>query len=473
MRRLIVTAAIMTGILAIGVGLVWHQMGQQDVAVILDQLRRGKGNRQELLMQIQLARGDVATALIEAFRDRSADARFRRDVLDLLFRRYKRDVSEDIEAVLVESLTDGDDVVRAHAAYCFAAYCEDRMKLALVDLVDDPVEDVRREAYATFLEEDRAGNALWREHLTEDQRDQLVQRSRVMAAKEQDPELRFLARSVVGRQIVTMTDEATKAFQSGDLARAEQLLADALKLDPQHKGAQVRLVRQHLALEERDRALEMAEKYGGLLRIPRLSGPPVIDGDPTDEVWQRALAMEPKYHTTSSFAEKLCKGKSEAFIGHYEGHIYIAVIGHEKDLSQLVIKHKAQTRDENVWLDDCVEIVLNPEVSNEKMAYQFVINPLGAVYDALARDSSKNMNCEVGSKIFHDRGYWSTEFSIAAEKLDGARITSDAIWGLNLFRVRIGPASEHCACWPTYGDTFGYRFYPLAVFEDADAQSRP
>ena len=175
--------------------------------------------------------------------------------------------------------------------------------------------------------------------------------------------------------------------------------------------------------------------------------------------------MEPRYHTTSNYTEKICQGKSEAFIGHHQGRIYIAVIGHEQDLSKLSIKIKGETRDQNVWNDDCVEIVLVPTIGNEKKAYQFVINPLGAVYDQITGDKSKNMKCDVSSKIFRDRGYWSVEFSVAADELDGSRITPDAIWGLNLFRVRIGAASEHCACWPTYGGTHNYRYYPLAVFE--------
>jgi len=470
MKRLIITAVILLSVLVIGIGLVSYQMGRLDAEALLDRLRRGRGDRQELLMQIQLARGDVGTALIEAFRDRSADAKFRRDVLDLLFRRYKRDPSGDIEAVLVESLQDPDDIVRAHAAYCFAAYCEDRMKSPLVELVDDPVEDVRREAYATFLEsgwgDEGGANALWREHLTDDQKDRLVERSRAMAAKEQDPELRFLARSVVGRRIVIMAYEARKAFQSGDLGRAEKLLTDALKIDPQHRGAQVRLVRQHLALEERDRALELADKHGGLLRIPRLTNPPVIDGDPTDVIWQQALVIEPKYQSTSNFTQKLCEGKSEAFIGHHDGRIYIAVIGYEQDLSQLAIKQKAESRDGNVWLDDCVEIIVSPTAS-EKEATQFIINPLGAFFDQHAMDKSKNFDCDRAAKIFRDRGYWSMEFSVAADEIGGA-ITRDAIWGLNLFRVRIGAASEHCSCWPVYGAAHNYFFHPLVVFEDAE-----
>jgi hypothetical protein len=35
---------------------------------------------------------------------------------------------------------------------------------------------------------------------------------------------------------------------------------------------------------------------------------------------------------------------------------------------------------------------------------------------------------------------------------------------LNLFRVRIGPASEHGAMWPTFGEASRSELYPIAVF---------
>ena len=80
------------------------------------------------------------------------------------------------------------------------------------------------------------------------------------------------------------------------------------------------------------------------------------------------------------------------------------------------------------------------------------------------------MQCDFGAAVFHDRGYWAVEFSVAAEELGGASIKSDSIWSMVVIRARIGPASEQCVCWPLYGQAHNHAFYPLAVFEDAPAE---
>ena len=269
---------------------------------------------------------------------------------------------------------------------------------------------------------------------------------------------------MVGRQVGCYIEDSMRAAAGGDLVRAEECLSKALELAPNHQRAQIAQVRWLMRSGKEKEAIELADKYGALLKIPTLPALPAIDGDPTDPVWQQALKVGLLYHTTSNWEAKHCEGRSDAFLGHRDGKIYVAVIGYETpgDIDKLVIKRV--NRDSNVFEDDCVEIFLDPEGVGE-CAYQFIINARGALYDSYKAASKHNFELEHKARIFRDRGYWSIEFAIAAQALNGAKLSADKPWGVNIARARIGPASEHCMIWPPYGGALRYHNHPIAVFE--------
>jgi hypothetical protein len=138
------------------------------------------------------------------------------------------------------------------------------------------------------------------------------------------------------------------------------------------------------------------------------------------------------------------------------------MLGFEEDLDKLVVRKK--NRDDEVYLDDCVELIFNPE-NSEKDYFQFIINPAGALMDFKNSDKGVNFNCDYKAGIFKDRGYWAVEFAIDAKELTSKPITSETIWCLDFFRARIGPASEHGCIWPTYGGSLYPGRYPLAIFK--------
>ena len=348
--------------------------------------------------------------------------------------------------------------------YGLAVYAEPRLQLALLDCIADPDREIRRQAYLVL------GSGNWRAStesgiwtlLSVEQKEKMLRTCMAQAVKEEDAELRRLARAVIGKEIEMRSTKAREALQRSDLLGAEEILRGNLELDPENKQAQIRLVRFHFNNGDRDKALESARRYDAFISVPQLSEAPVLDGDPTDSVWAQAFTTDTFYHTTSRWVARHTKGKSKAHIGYRDGTIYIAVLGYEEDLSKLSVKHT--TRDGGVWLDDCVEIVFDPE-STGKNHYQFVINPAGAVYDQADGNKAKNFKCRQSAKVFNDRGYWALEFAIDGKDLDNHLIKPGTIWSLNIFRVRIGPASEHCAIWPTYGRTHRMELYPFALFE--------
>ena len=77
----------------------------------------------------------------------------------------------------------------------------------------------------------------------------------------------------------------------------------------------------------------------------------------------------------------------------------------------------------------------------------------------------ENAESEYAAGVFRDRGYWGCEFAVATSAMGDYEITSESLWGMNIMRTRIGPASEQQAWWPTYGFSLRFHLYPIAVFE--------
>lgn len=470
MKRFLTIAGLILIILVVFVGLVTLKMRSGRPEVLLKKLRYGKGAKDVLKMKLNLARGDTVPLMTEAFKDSNADPAFRADILELLFRKYHRLGDQRILPILREALKSPDLTIRRRAVASFEVYGSEEERLCLLDSVDDPDREIRRRALATLVSGGVDRRSAGRVHderwskLSEDQRRILIEKCSRKMHTEEDPELQFLARAIIGREIEFLCNEAYETISTAEFEKGEKLLRQALELDPENNQARIRMVRHYLAAGMKKKALELAEKHGALLRIPLLAEAPNIDGDPTDKAWQEALRYvgKPFYHSTSRWAPKEVEGKSDFYIGHRNGTLYIAVFGYEDDLNKLIVKHKG--RDSAVYHDDCVEFFFDPS-NNEADVYQFVINPIGALFDQYKRRSTENIMCQWGASVFHDRGYWACEFAVAATNLHNRKITADSVWGINIVRARIGPASEHCAWWPTFGWAHRYHLFPIAIFE--------
>jgi hypothetical protein len=471
MKRFLTIAGLIVAMVAVFVGLALWRMRSERPDLLLEKLRLGKGDKDVLNMKFNLARGDTVPLMAEAFRAENADPAFRVDMLELLFKRYNRSGDERILPVLKEALKHSDATIRKTAVTGFDLYGSDEQRLLLIDSLDDPDAEIRRkvlvllssESSDRFREGDRPYDEMW-SSIPEEKRLTLVGKCKEKMSAETEEELRFLARAVVGREIEFLGNKAHQAAESGDFEKGEGLVRQALALDAENHQARIRLVRHLMMAGMREKALETAEEYGALLHIPLLAEAPAIDGDPTEEAWKSAYRYvdKPFYHTTSRWAPKQVEGKTDFYIGHRDGAVYVAVIGYEDDLSKLTVKHKE--RDSQCFLDDCVELFFDPD-NSESEVYQFVINPIGALFDGYMTRDWENMVCDWKAQVFHDRGYWSCEFAIEAKNMHGRKIAADSVWGINIARARIGPASEYCAWWPTFGWAHRYDLFPLAVFE--------
>ena len=437
----------------------------QNPHVLLERLRAGRGNMTELKMRLELARGDLIAPMIEAASDPTAPDTFRSDLIEMLFRQHQRLKDERVVPAMLELRADSNPAIRLAVMEGITVYGDYRLQLTMLDRIDDPDPEVRRQIYSVFTgmrPYRMVKDGLW-EVITEAQEQKLLAAAVNAVQREKDPDLDYLARSIVGRKVDALCNEATRARATGRLDTAGLLLREALALDADSHKAQVFLVRHYLAIGDLERGLEVARKYGALLSIPRLTGAPVIDGDPTDEIWQQCFSSERFYHTTAVLASKRIDASHTRFhIGHDGSRIYIAVIGWEDDLDKLHVTHTS--RDSDVWQDDCVEFYFVADATSTKF-YQCIVNAANVVQDFFEGKVTANRRFDSATGIFKDRGYWCCEFAIEATELDEEGITPNSIWGFNVARVRIGPGSEHCQWWPTYGTSTRIDHYPIAVFE--------
>ncbi len=127
-----------------------------------------------------------------------------------------------------------------------------------------------------------------------------------------------------------------------------------------------------------------------ILRIPRLSHQPKIDGVLDNPLWEKeALKIE----DFLQFAPKEKGEPSEktiAYIGYDKKNLYIAFRCYEKDPKKI---RATITRRDNIIDDDWIVVFL--DTFNEKRrAFSFIINPLGIQMDMIRTEEGGNDNMD-------------------------------------------------------------------------------
>ena len=145
-KALISGIAIVVFLAGAGVLLYVNQLTQSP-EYLLRKLARAdnEAERDDLVMRLSVARGNVVDAVLDAYNKPDAKPKFRADLLDLLFKWNLRARQDRIDLALRAALTDREAVVRRKAAQCIALCDEEDLQAALADLVDDPDAQVRRQ----------------------------------------------------------------------------------------------------------------------------------------------------------------------------------------------------------------------------------------------------------------------------------------------------------------------------------------
>lgn len=167
-----------------------------------------------------------------------------------------------------------------------------------------------------------------------------------------------------------------------------------------------------------------------------------IDGSLTDPAWQ--LAENARFYIPETLEEP--ESKTEAKILYSKDYLYVGFKAYDKDIRSVLTEQDSQT-----CLEDCLEIFFKPFEDNDSY-YNFEINALGTVYDALSmsrppiakwaqwdcKDLQVGINIcgEINNPEVVDE-YWQMEVGIpfaSLPSLEGKSPRQGDIWKFHLAR---------------------------------------
>jgi len=159
---------------------------------------------------------------------------------------------------------------------------------------------------------------------------------------------------------------------------------------------------------------------------------------------------------------------TEARLLYDSKFLYIGARCTEPNMAGIV--GNVKERDGKVWLDDCIEILLDTADAH-RICYHIMVNSLGTVADEICADADRsseawNVNCPV--KTGKTKDAWTLEIAIPFQAL-GIKPVPGLVWGVNICRARPG-ADEYSAWSPTPGGFVQPLNFGQVVFGDEKGQ---
>lgn len=168
-----------------------------------------------------------------------------------------------------------------------------------------------------------------------------------------------------------------------------------------------------------------------VMRVPRPTAAPTIDGKLDDAAWKQADPVKlgfltGRWETPTQPAEARVLADEQA--------IYFAVKCFEAEMDKVVAA--GDSRDGALWSGDTVEFFLDPGHTQRRHNYHHVIiNPRGLVYDGKGKDA-KAWNAAIQAKAGTFPGGWCVEAAVPMKDL-GVAGAVPKVWGLNVNRQRL------------------------------------
>jgi hypothetical protein len=153
---------------------------------------------------------------------------------------------------------------------------------------------------------------------------------------------------------------------------------------------------------------------------------PALDGTMQDPLWEKC----PQWPLGACTSENPQKYKTWAKVLFDPANVYIGVYCEEPETAFLAAK--ITKRDGPVWDDDSVEVFLRPDP--QEATSQFVVNPLGTLYDARDKNPSFNSTAEVKAQVEKGKA-WTVTLKVPMKEIK-AYVGDDQMWTLNIYRSR-------------------------------------
>jgi len=152
---------------------------------------------------------------------------------------------------------------------------------------------------------------------------------------------------------------------------------------------------------------------------------PVIDGALDEAVWTNVVRVG-AFMLRNSLSP--AKQQTIVFLAHSSSELYIAFVCEDTD----VFVEKKRERDGRVYLDDAVEVFLDPDYERGK-GYHFLVNPDNVLLDIKEDDRGWNA-ASFASAVGRFRGGWTVEMVMPFSDLDIKQVSRGELWGLKLTR---------------------------------------
>ena len=205
---------------------------------------------------------------------------------------------------------------------------------------------------------------------------------------------------------------------------------------------------------------------------------PKLDGSFDESVWELAKASRAFVETREGGVAGIQASAKLLWDAHY---LYVGV-----DVKDALLRASHTRRDEHLWEQDCVELMVDPD-GDEKSYFEIQVSPRGVVFDTrydsrrvprpfghVDWDSKIRIGVSARGKIDDrepDAGY-AIEIAIPwqAFSLDGNSFPPPAIgdeWRANLYVMDLGADRQQAAAWspPGIGDFHVPRRFGILAFE--------
>ncbi len=168
--------------------------------------------------------------------------------------------------------------------------------------------------------------------------------------------------------------------------------------------------------------------------LPRIDGPVNIDGILDDDAWRQALQI--KVDTETNPGENIpAKVKTVAYLMEDGNSLFVAFDARDPDPGAI----RAFLRDrDSAYNDDFVGVVID-SYNDQRRAFEFFSNPLGAQMD-LTNDDINRREDDSWNAIWDSAGRitksgYIVEMEIPLNQLRFQKIDGKQVWGLDLIRM--------------------------------------
>ena len=438
-------------------------------------LVEGGEEAEDAKMELNLAKRAATAPLIAAFQNQTHPSRVRVDLAEALYRLYIREKDPRILTAMTDGLTDPETAVRAVVVRSLSDMGDQQVwpdLFAHLNIETDPQVQLEvlyalRLLGGWYIEDHGRVVVKGGRELTDEQRTQITDRMQAIHATATDSLLKLEAEEFVEMMAGLEVQEAEKIALKADLEGARQLYHKALSIKPNSKFARVRFGRFLYFNGEPQQGLERLEADSMVVRVPRVTETPQIDGRLDDPVWANAAHIDQFFQNVHLLRSVPSEGKTEAFLVATDSILYIAIKGHRLNGEEL--RAGVTQRDDRVWRDDSIEIFLDIDL-DENSHYAVQSNSIGTIGDhyvhpdlPFARWTDWNGVEQLAPHV--EDNYWSVEIELPFRIFKNASGAPGAVWGFNVTRLRMGAASEQMMWVPGFGYTGRPWFWGLLLFE--------